>query len=117
MKAYKEIRELAGSDVLELHVDWAFKYFERLAAGGLDEGQALTTAVNQITDLQSDFHTDKKDRLFYLCEGHNAWLPLDKDVSGYEQFNADLEDGETMDLKIKRVDMTDAAYTSMPDIS
>ena len=59
----------------------------------------------------------KKPRLFYYEEAENAWLPA---VLAIEENFAEaelsmLDDGEEREIKIKRIDMTDAEYGAMPE--
>lgn len=59
----------------------------------------------------------KKPRLFYYEEAENAWLPA---VLAIEDNYAEaevsmLDDGEEREIKIKRIDMTDAEYEAMPE--
>ena len=59
----------------------------------------------------------KKPRLFYYEEAENAWLPasLALEDNYAEAELTMLEDGEVRELRIKRIDMTDAEYEAMPE--
>ena len=99
------------------HLEWAADFAVNTSITTRSYEEEALIVANELNDPKSDFHTRLIDRLFYYCEGHGAWLPLDKDIAGYEQFNADMQDGEEYNLRIKRIDMTEAKYLSMPDIS
>ena len=59
----------------------------------------------------------KKPRLFYYEEAENAWLPatwaLEENFAAAELDM--LDDGEEKEIRIKRLDMTDAEYEAMPE--
>ena len=59
----------------------------------------------------------KKPRLFYYEEAENAWLPalLAIDDNYAEAELSMLDDGEEREIRIKRVDMTDAEFDGMPE--
>lgn len=59
----------------------------------------------------------KKPRLFYYEEAENCWLPASLAI---EENFADaelsmLDNQEVKDIRIKRIDMTDAEYEAMPE--
>lgn len=59
----------------------------------------------------------KKPRLFYWEEAEDAWCPA-QFVFDDSYISAELDmldDGEVREIKIKRVDMTDAEYEAMPE--
>lgn len=99
-------------------LEWACSKAQALVDGShFSDKEAVQNVSKFINDENSDFNTKPIPRLFYYCEGHGAWMPLDNDIAGYEQFNADMKDGDVYDLRIKRLDMTEAQFVSMPDIS
>ena len=60
----------------------------------------------------------KKPRLFYYEEAENAWLPASLAI---EENFADaelsmLDNEEVKEIRIKRLDMTDAEYEGMPEV-
>jgi hypothetical protein len=58
----------------------------------------------------------KKPRLFYYEEAENCWCPVPDKVDGQLVCTADqLEDGESMEVCFKRVDMTDEEFDNLPD--
>lgn len=59
----------------------------------------------------------KKPRLFYYEEAENAWLPalLAIEANFAEAELSMLDDGEEREIRIKRIDMTDAEYAAMPE--
>jgi hypothetical protein len=59
----------------------------------------------------------KKPRLFYYEEAENAWLPAAlaiEDNYGEAELGM-LDDGEEKEIRIKRIDMTDAEFEAMSD--
>ena len=59
----------------------------------------------------------KKPRLFYWEENEGAWCPaaLALDDNYAEAELSSLDDGEEREIRIKRIDMTDAEYEGMPE--
>lgn len=57
---------------------------------------------------------ERKPRLFYHCEGVDAFVPFDS-VPEFHQFYADMLDGETRNIEIKRMDMTDSEFAALPE--
>ena len=59
----------------------------------------------------------KKPRLFYYEEAADAWLPaaLVIEANYAEAELSMLDDGEEREVRIRRVDMTDAEYAAMPE--
>lgn len=60
---------------------------------------------------------DKKPRLFYYEEAENCWMPaaLAIEENFAEEELSMLDNEEVKDIRIKRIDMTDAEYESMPE--
>ena len=59
----------------------------------------------------------KKPHLFYYEEAENAWLPASLAIEdNYAEAELSmLDDGEEREIRIKRIDMTDAEYGAMPE--
>lgn len=58
----------------------------------------------------------KKPRLFYYAEGVDAWIPVPDLVEGELVCTADeMEDGEQMEMRFKRIDMTDEEFACLPE--
>jgi hypothetical protein len=59
---------------------------------------------------------DKKPRLFYWEEAVDAWCPADgmnvDNIIGAENF---MDDGEILEIRFKRIDMTDAEMEALPE--
>ena len=57
-----------------------------------------------------------KPRLCYHDEGVGAWVPVDGicDASGIVN-SEDKEDGEVVEVRFKRFDMTDADFDAIPE--
>lgn len=62
------------------------------------------------------YQTEKHPYLFYYEEACDAWVPVPEKVDGELICTADqLENGEDMELRFKRVDMTDAELATLPE--
>lgn len=62
------------------------------------------------------YETEKFPYLFYYEEAVDGWVPVPEKVEGElicipEQLN----EGETVDLQFKRIDMTDQEFDAMPE--
>lgn len=58
----------------------------------------------------------KKPRLFYWEEGVDAWCPVIRDeVEGIVSVDSFTESGETMEIRFKRIDMTDEEFAAIPE--
>lgn len=59
----------------------------------------------------------KKPRLFYYEEAENAWLPATMAIEeNYAEAELSMLDpDEEREIRIKRVDMTDAEFDGMPE--
>ena len=68
-------------------------------------------------DMCDSGEAEKKPRLFYWEEAEDAWLPASLAIEDNfaEAEMSMLTDGEEKEIKIKRVDMTDAEYEAMPE--
>jgi len=57
---------------------------------------------------------DKKPYLFYYEEGIGAWTPVTDATEGVI-YADNLEDGEELSIRFKRIDMTDEEYRNIPE--
>ena len=59
----------------------------------------------------------KKPRLFYWEEAEDAWLPASLAIEeNYAEAELSMLDAdEVREIRIKRIDMTDAEYAAMPE--
>lgn len=56
----------------------------------------------------------KKPRLFYHEESENAYCPVVENMDWAIDIDS-LEDGETVDIRFKRLDMTDEEFDALPE--
>lgn len=61
------------------------------------------------------FETEKFPRMFYYEEAINAYCPCDFGVIETVASVDQLEDGEEMEIRFKRFDMTDKEFSEMPE--
>lgn len=57
----------------------------------------------------------KKPRLLYYEEGENAWIPAPDHVENLIDVAESMTDGEVVELRFKRFDMTDEEFDSLPE--
>lgn len=62
------------------------------------------------------YKTEKHPYLFYYEDGVDRWVLVPKRVDGELICTADdLDDDEEIELRFKRVDMTDAEFDALPE--
>lgn len=59
--------------------------------------------------------SEKKPRLFYYDDGVCSWLPCPDRVEDLVDVDI-LGNGETMEVQVKRYDMTDAEFAALPEV-
>ena len=57
----------------------------------------------------------KKPRLFYYEEGVDAWCPVPDRIDAIIDLGNFSEDKESINIRFKRIDMTDAEFNSLPE--
>jgi hypothetical protein len=60
------------------------------------------------------YRTEKFPHLFYYEDAVNSWIPAPDKIENIIATDDQLEDGETIDLQFKRIDMTDEEMDSLP---
>jgi|GEM_PF-5656713 len=58
---------------------------------------------------------EKKPRLFYFEEACDAWVPAPDHVENILSLDSFMSDNEEIEIRFKRVDMTDDEYDNMPE--
>lgn len=58
------------------------------------------------------YETEKHPYLMVFAEGINSWIPA-KDGGFIDDYTNHLDDGDEMELKFKRKDMTDKEYANL----
>lgn len=62
------------------------------------------------------YKTEMHPRLFYYEEACESWIPVPEKVEGELICTGDqLDDGEVMELRFKRIDMTDEQFYNLPE--
>lgn len=81
------------------------------------KGMVITT----LTDLGEHHHrmcpkyrTEKFTHLFYYEDAVNAWVPAPDKIEEIISATDQLEEGDTIEIQFKRVDMTDEEIDSLP---
>ena len=58
-------------------------------------------------------------RLFYYDEGEGRWIPVSNERAIYDTLDIGLDqfskDGEEIEIRLKRVDLTDEEFTHLPE--
>jgi hypothetical protein len=57
----------------------------------------------------------KKPRLFYWEDAVDAWIPAPDEVDNILCLDGFDEDGEIIEIRFKRIDMTDFEYDHLPE--
>ena len=75
------------------------------------EDYFLTSTAQQVIGVIM-----KKPRMFYWEEVCDAWCPVPAIVDGELIVSEDqLEDGDELNVRFKRVDMTDEEFNALPE--
>lgn len=65
------------------------------------------------------FSTEMRPRMFYFEEAEDCWAPWPGDASYQGDYALTylecMDDGDSMELQLRRKDMTDKEYTEIPD--
>lgn len=61
------------------------------------------------------YQTEKRPRLFYWEEAHDAWVPSPDKIENIIDVAFQLEPDEDMEIRFKRVDLTDKEMEDLPD--
>lgn len=63
--------------------------------------------------------SEKKPRYFYWEDAYDSWIPIPDRIDEIFDIESELfEDGDitTIELRIKRVDMTDEEWMNLPEV-
>ena len=58
----------------------------------------------------------KKPRLFYYEEAVDGWVPVPELVENIIDVEDSLEDEEVIEIRFKRMDMTDQEMAELPEV-
>ena len=56
-----------------------------------------------------------KPRIFYYEEANDAWVPVPESTEDLINEDYFMDEGEEIELKFRRVDMTDEEFDNLPD--
>lgn len=86
-------------------------------AYGLMAGWSLLSlgGIEDVSDKADAPSTEKKPRLFYFEEAENVYIPAPDNIENLIDVKEQLEDGEIMELRFKRIDLSDDEMAALPE--
>lgn len=109
-----------------------YAHWETLRSWGLAEGLEIFTELHTpfaldppaprcwrsigVRPLPDSPRGAKRPRLFYFEETEGAWCPSPDSVHNLIDLDSQLEDGEEVTVRFRRVDMSDEELLNLPDI-
>lgn len=80
-------------------------------------GNNFLGGLSKMERLMCGLTEQKKPRLFYYDEAAEGFIPVENnEVSGIIDVDQFHGDGNVIELKFKRIDMTDTEFNNMPEV-